>query len=136
MNGTAKSRVPKGEAPARFLGDRGPGLGLVCAGSGARQRSNGDSVSERLKRPRPSAPRKEMAPGDYPEPMRPLDGGSGDGAPRAHNPSVAVRGQPVSDGGHTPALYRNKAAGCHGPDGFAVLPIDLVRDLLSGQSLL
>jgi hypothetical protein len=51
MNGTAKSRVPKGEAPARFLGDRGPGLGLVCAGSGARQRSNGDSVSERLKRP-------------------------------------------------------------------------------------
>ena len=63
MNGTAKSRVPKGEAPARFLGDRGPGLGLVCAGSGAQQRSNGDSVSERLKRPRPSAPRKEMAPG-------------------------------------------------------------------------
>jgi hypothetical protein len=122
MNGTAKSRVPKGEAPARFLGDRGPGLGLVCAGSGARQRSNGDSVSERLKH--------------YPEPMRAVGWGFGGWGSSGHNPSVAVHGQPVSDGGHTPALYRNKAAGCHGPDGFAVLPIDLVRDFLSGQSLL
>ena len=34
-----------------FWGIAGPGLGLVGAGSGARQRNNGDSVSERLSGP-------------------------------------------------------------------------------------
>jgi len=64
MNGTAKSRARREKPRPVFWGIADRGLGLCAqAGSGAQQPSNGDSVSERLKRPRPSAPRKEMAPG-------------------------------------------------------------------------